>query len=244
MSIKRSSSGRQPVRGLGGDTGKSSTKIDKQELFEELHRRVEADQPFTPTDLAGALGVTETVASKHLLLLSTDGFVERLEGGKYTATPMREVGLAQFLKELTAAAKNPQREKDLQDIARLKSNNDIMRERLLQSSSERDRYVALLRKHGIDPNEDPGIGATASAAPATAPVSAASSVPHAVVVDAPTQPIAVGSIAPAAASAAQPAPAVVPAAPPTPLAASSVVTEPAADDPAPLPPPPPDPRVG
>jgi len=223
MSIKRSSSGRQAPRGLGGDTGKSSTKIDKQELFDELQRRVEADQPFTATDMANSLGVTETVATKHLLLLSTDGFVERLEGGKYSASPMREVGLAQFLKELASAAKNPQRDKDLQDIARLKSNNDIMRERLLQSNAERDRYLALLRKHGIDPGVDPGIGATAPAAPPApvidcpAPVAPAP-VPRAVSAEAPTNPITVGSGAPAA--------------------------EPAADEPAPLPPPPPDPRVG
>ncbi len=162
MSIKRSSSGRQPPRGLGGDTGKSSTKIDKQDLFEELHRRVEAE-PFTPTELGVALGVTETVAQKHLLLLSTDGFVERLEGGKYRATPMREISVASFVKELQAAAKNPQREKDLQDIARLKGNNDIMRERLLAATAERDalkaerdRYLQLLQKHGIDPNEQVG----------------------------------------------------------------------------------------
>jgi hypothetical protein len=165
MSIKRSSSGRQAPRGLGGDTGKSSTKIDKQELFDELHRRVDTD-PFTPTELAVALGATETVAQKHLLLLSTDGFVERLEGGKYTATAMRDVGLAQFLKELNASAKNPQREKDLQDIARLKSNNDIMRERLMQATADRDRYLALLKKHGIDPGPDPGIAAKAPATPA------------------------------------------------------------------------------
>ncbi|MBI5482066.1 MAG: hypothetical protein HY906_24640 [Deltaproteobacteria bacterium] len=233
MSIKRSSSGRQPVRGLGGDTGKSSTKIDKQELFEELHRRADADQPFSSTDLALALGVTETVAGKHLLLLSTDGFVERLEGGKYAATPMREVGLAQFLKELAAAAKNPQREKDLQDIARLKSNNDIMRERLLQSTAERDRYLALLRQHGIDPSEDPGIGATVPAAP---PVSAAAPVPHPVSAEAPTNPITVGTGAPAA----KPVPAVAVA----PALAPEAAPEPAADEPPPLPPPPPDPRVG
>jgi hypothetical protein len=177
MSIKRSSSGRQPTRGLGSDTGKSSTKIDKQALFEELQRRVDSEQPFTSTDLAAVLGVTETVASKQLLLLSADSFIERLEGGKYSAAPMREIGLAQFLKELAAAAKNPQREKDLQDIARLKSNNDIMRERLLQAQAERDRYLTLLRKHGLDPNEDPGIGAAAPAsavasAPAVAPAAA------------------------------------------------------------------------
>jgi DNA-binding IscR family transcriptional regulator len=161
MSIKRSSSGRQPVRGIGGgDTGKSSTKIDRQELYEELHRRGEANEPFTPADLATALGVTESTAAKHLLLLSADGFLERVEGGKYAATPMREISVAQFVKELASAAKNPQREKDLQDIARLKSNNDIMRERLLAANAERDalraerdRYLELLKKHDIDPNQ-------------------------------------------------------------------------------------------
>ena len=66
---------------------------------------------------------------------------------------------AQFLKELAAAAKNPLRERGLQDIARLKSNNDIMRERLLAANAERDalkterdRYLELLLKHNIDPS--------------------------------------------------------------------------------------------
>jgi hypothetical protein len=157
MSIKRSSSGRQAVHG-GSESGKSSTKVDRQELFDELKRRADGDEVFGPNDLSTALGVTETVAGKHLLLLSADGYVERVEGGKYKATPMKDVTQAQFLKELQAAAKNPQRERDLQDIARLKSNNDIMRERLLAASAERDqlraerdRYLELLRKHNIDP---------------------------------------------------------------------------------------------
>jgi hypothetical protein len=222
MSIKRSSSGRQPPRGLGGgDTGKSSTKIDKQELFDELHRRADAE-PFTAVELAVALSVTETVAQKHLLLLSCDGFVERHEGGRYSAGPMREIGLAQFLKELAAAVKNPQREKDLQDIARLKSNNDIMRERLLQATAERDRYLALLKKHGIDPGVDPGIPA-APAAPA--PVRAAIPAPPPVqepVAETPTMPMVVGSVPAAEPPAAEP--------------------EPPADEPLPLPPPPSDPR--
>jgi DNA-binding transcriptional ArsR family regulator len=241
MSIKRSSSGRQPTRGLGGDTGKSSTKIDKQDLFEELHRRAESDQPFTATDLAAALGVTETVAGRHLLLLSTDGFVDRLEGGKYSAAPMRETGLAQFLKELAAAAKNPQREKDLQDIARLKSNNDIMRDRLLQAHAERDRYLALLRKHGIDPNEDPGIGQTAAPAPPPAPIAAESPVPRQVTAEVPTAPITTGSGAPAPVAAppvAASPPAVAPAA-----SSPAPAAEPDDDLPPPLPPPPSDPRI-
>jgi hypothetical protein len=228
MSIKRSSSGRQPVRGLGGDTGKSSTKIDKQELFEELHRRADAE-PFSSTDLGVALGVTETVASKHLLLLSCDGFVERLEGGKFSAAPMREIGLAQFLKELAAAAKNPQREKDLQDIARLKSNNDIMRDRLMHATAERDRYLTLLKKHGIDPTEDPGIGAIAPAPEplrAPAPESPRAAAPQPVSAEAPTNPITVGS----GASAPEPAPA--------------APAEPEPLPPPPFPPPPGDPNEG
>jgi hypothetical protein len=159
MSIKRSSSGRQPTRGLG-DSGKSSTKVDRQELYDELRRRADSDEPFTAADFANALGVTEIVANKYLLLLSADGFLERIEGGKYQAGAMREVGQAQFVKELQAASKNPQREKDLADIARLRSNNDIMRERLLTANAERDavklerdRYLELLRRHNIDPNE-------------------------------------------------------------------------------------------
>jgi hypothetical protein len=220
MSIKRSSSGRQPTRGLGGDTGKSSTKVDKQELFEELHRRVDAE-PFTPTELAAALSVTETVAQKHLLLLSCDGFVERIEGGKFSAAPMREIGIAQFLKELASAAKNPQREKDLQDIARLKSNNDTMRQRLLQANAERDRYLALLKKHGIDPNEDPGIGFAVSA---PAPVAAEVSVPHPAPAPEPTPVSAEAPTMPVGAPVAEPAP------------------KAELDEPPPLPPPPADPR--
>ncbi|HEY3359070.1 MAG TPA: hypothetical protein VGQ83_37820 [Polyangia bacterium] len=161
MSIKRSSSGRQPTHGIGGvDTGKSSTKVDRQELYDELRRRAEANEPFSAADLGTALGLTESVAAKHLLLLSADGMIDRLEGGKYQAAPMREITVAQFAKELSSAAKNPQREKDLSDIARLKSNNDIMRERLMAATAERDalkaerdRYLELLHKHNIDPNQ-------------------------------------------------------------------------------------------
>jgi hypothetical protein len=159
MSIKRSSSGRQPVRGTT-DSGKTSTKVDRQELFDELRRRADSDEPFLPSDVAAALGITELVAGKYLLLLSSDGFLERIDGGKFRAAPMREISPVQFLKELQLAAKNPQREKDLADISRLRSNNDIMRERLLAANSERDalklerdRYLELLRRHDIDPNE-------------------------------------------------------------------------------------------
>jgi DNA-binding IscR family transcriptional regulator len=206
MSIKRSSSGRQPVRGLGADTGRSSTKFDKQELFDELRRRAEPAEPFSPADLATTLGVTETVASRLLLLLSADGFIERLEGGVYSAEPMKDMTVAQLAKELSSAAKNPQREKDLQDIARLKSNNDIMRQRLIQAQEERDRYLALLRQHGIDPGEPPAAAPAVPEAAAVEPSQGA--VPAATEgssAEAETKPITVGA-APETAAAPEVAP--------------------------------------
>jgi DNA-binding IscR family transcriptional regulator len=158
------------------DAGKSSTKIDRQELYDELRRRADTSEPFNAADVAQNLGVAESVAAKHLLLLSADGFLERVEGGRYLAGPMLEIDVAHFLKELQAAAKNPQREKDLQDIARLKSNNDIMRERLVAATAERealraerDHYLGLLRQHHIDAG--PPVAASVPVrAPAPAPV--------------------------------------------------------------------------
>ena len=72
---------------------------------------------------------------------------------------------AEFLKAFARASRvDSTRQRDLSEIARLKQNNDTMRQRLLTAIAERDHYLAALKKHGIDPGPAP-----VPAAPAPAP---------------------------------------------------------------------------
>jgi hypothetical protein len=174
MSLKRShTSGRSSFGGGGGsDTG---AKVDRQELFDELKRMAGTGEAFTPVDVALAIGAGEPQVSKALLGLAAEGYLEKVEIGKYKSTPIGDLGQAEFLKAFARASKvDSTRQRDLSEIARLKQNNDTMRQRLLQAIAERDHYLAALKKHGIDPGPPPApVASPAPVAPGTADASAA-----------------------------------------------------------------------
>ena len=171
MSLKRShTSGRSSFGGSsGGDAG---AKVDRQELFDELKRMAGTGEAFTPVDVALAIGAGEPQVSKALLGLAAEGYLEKVEVGKYKATPIGDLGQAEFLKAFARASKvDSTRQRDLSEIARLKQNNDTMRQRLLTAIAERDHYLAALKKHGIDPGPAP--------APAASPAPIAPGAPSA-----------------------------------------------------------------
>jgi len=152
MSLKRSHSTSRSSFG-GSDTG---AKVDRQELFDELRRLAGTNEVFTPVDVALAIGAGEPQVSKALLGLAAEGYLEKVEVGKYRATPIAELGQAEFLKAFARASKvDSTRQRDLSEIARLKQNNDTMRQRLLTAIGERDYYLGVLKKHGIDPGSPP-----------------------------------------------------------------------------------------
>lgn len=153
MSLKRSNSGGRSLGGGGGDVG---GKVDRQELFDELKRLAASGGAFTPVDIALAIGAAEPVVSKSLPGLVAEGYLERVEGGQYRATPMAEMSQAEFVKAYARASKvDSTRQRDLSEIGRLKQNNDVMRQRLLTAISERDHYLGLLKARGIDPGTPP-----------------------------------------------------------------------------------------
>src|SRR5262252_8953548 len=152
MSLKRSHSTSRSSFG-GSDTG---AKVDRQELFDELRRLAGSGEVFTPVDVALAIGAGEPQVSKALLGLAAEGYLEKTEVGKYKATPIGDLGQAEFLKAFARASKvDSTRQRDLSEIARLKQNNDTMRQRLLTTIGERDYYLGVLKKHGIDPGSPP-----------------------------------------------------------------------------------------
>jgi hypothetical protein len=94
--------------------------------------------------------------SRALLGLAAEGYLEKVEAGKYRAATFLEVPQAEFLKALTRASKTDStRQRDLSEIDRLKKNNDIMRARLLTVVAERDHYLAALKSRGIDAGPPP-----------------------------------------------------------------------------------------
>ncbi|MCC6996036.1 MAG: hypothetical protein IT370_15615 [Deltaproteobacteria bacterium] len=152
MSMKRNAGG----RGMGRDSG--DTKIDRAELYRALMLRADGNEEFAPADIAQAIGSAEASVSRALLVLTAEGVIEKLDASRFNATPMKERGLteADVTKCLsTAVARDPKRASDLVELQRLKKNNDEMRRRLLDAIGERDRYLALLKKHNIDPAETP-----------------------------------------------------------------------------------------
>lgn len=166
MSLKRSHTSSRSS--FGGDAG---AKVDRQELFDELKRLAAANEAFSPVDVSLAIGAGEPQVSKALLGLAAEGYLEKVEVGKYNATGMAELGQAEFLKAFARASRvDSTRQRDLSDITRLKQNNDIMRQRLLTAIAERDHYLAALKKHGIDAGPAP-----APPAPAAAPAPEATS---------------------------------------------------------------------
>lgn len=150
MSLKRSSIGGGGARRSASDD--SNAKIDRQDFWDELQKRVQTNEPFAPADVATAIGAPEAAISKHLLTLAFERLVEKVEGGRYRAGPLAGFSQADFNKALNARI-DPKRQQDQLEIERLKRNNDEMRRRLLDAIAERDRYKALLEKHGIDPNQ-------------------------------------------------------------------------------------------
>src|SRR6516225_1986707 len=165
MSLKRSHTSGRSSFGGGSDTG---AKVDRQELFDELKRMAGTGEAFTPVDVALAIGAGEPQVSKALLGLAAEGYLEKVELGKYRASGMIDLGQAEFLKAFARASKvDSTRQRDLSEIGRLKQNNDIMRQRLLAAIAERDHYLAALKKHGIDPGPVPM--PVAPAAPSAAP---------------------------------------------------------------------------
>src|SRR5688572_23658807 len=161
MSLKRSHTSSKSAFG-GGDAG---AKVDRQELFDELKRLATSNEPFTPVDVALSIGAGEPQVSKALLGLAAEGYLEKVETGKYRAVGMQELGQAEALKPLARASRvDSTRQRDLAEITRLKQNNDTMRQRLLATIAERDHYLAALKQRGIDPGPPPA-AAVESAAP-------------------------------------------------------------------------------
>ncbi|HLK90319.1 MAG TPA: hypothetical protein VKZ18_10520 [Polyangia bacterium] len=187
MSLKRSHTSSRSSFG-GSDAG---AKVDRQELFDELKRMAASNEAFTPVDVALSIGAGEPQVSKALLGLAAEGYLEKVDTGKYRASGMSELGQAEFLKAFARASRvDSTRQRDLSEITRLKQNNDIMRQRLLQAIAERDHYLAALKKHGIDPGPAPVVAApapppTASGAPAAASTSDGAPGPAAMAVPSP-----------------------------------------------------------
>jgi hypothetical protein len=168
MSLKRSHTSTKSAFG-GGDAG---AKVDRQELYDELRRMAGNNETFTPVDVALAIGAGEPQVSKALLGLAAEGYLEKVETGKYKAAGMAELGQAEFLKAFARASRvDSTRQRDLAEIARLKQNNDTMRQRLLTAIAERDHYLAALKQRGIDPGPAP-VPAAAAAPEAPAPAEA------------------------------------------------------------------------
>src|SRR3954471_16539880 len=152
MSLKRSHSSGKSF----GGSGDAGAKVDRQELFDELKRLSAKGETFTPVDVALAIGAGEPQVSKALLGLAAEGYLEKVETGKYRAAGMAELAQAEFLKAFARASRvDSTRQRDLAEIARLKQNNDTMRQRLLTTIAERDHYQAALKKAGIDPGPAP-----------------------------------------------------------------------------------------
>jgi len=151
VSLKRSTD-----RGGGrrAASDESSAKVDRQDLWDELQKRAQSTEPFTPQDVARAIGAPEAAVAKQLLTLASERVVDKADAGSYRAGPLAGVTQAEFIKALSARI-DPKRQQDQLEIDRLKKNNDEMRRRLLEAVAERDRYLALLKKHGIDPAEEP-----------------------------------------------------------------------------------------
>ena len=175
MSLKRSHTSSKSAFG-GGDAG---AKVDRQELYDELKRMAAGNESFSPVDISLSIGAGEPQVSKALLGLAAEGYLEKVETGKYKAAGMAELGQAEFLKAFARASRvDSTRQRDLAEIARLKQNNDTMRQRLLTAIAERDHYLAALKQRGIDPGPAPVPVAPAGDAPAAAsPEPAAAAAP-------------------------------------------------------------------
>lgn len=156
MSLKRSSAGGGGRTHFGGGGSDAGGKIGRQELFDELKKLAASEQVFSPADIALAIGAGEPQVAKALLGLAAEGYIEKVDAGRYKAAPFAEVPQPEFVKAMTRASKTDSaRQRDLSEIQRLKQNNDIMRSKLLGAIAERDHYLAVLKKQGIDPGPVP-----------------------------------------------------------------------------------------
>ncbi len=147
MSIKRASA----VGGAGRPKDEGGAKIDRQDLWDELSKRAD-EEPFTAAEVAQSMALPEAAVAKSLLNLAYERLLEKIEGSKYRATMLKSITQAEFNRALGAKV-DPKRQQGNVEIDRLKKNNDEMRRRLLEAVADRDRYLALLKKHSIDPDE-------------------------------------------------------------------------------------------
>src|SRR5687767_13133001 len=115
MSLKRSVAGGRAHFGGGADPG---AKVDRQALYDELKRLAGASQVFAPVDIALSIGAGEPQVSRALLGLAAEGYLEKVEAGKYRATQaFADAPQAEFLKALTRASKiDSTRQRDLSEI--------------------------------------------------------------------------------------------------------------------------------
>ena len=162
-------------RGLGSmgrafGAADAGAKVGKQELYDELTKLAQANQAFTPVDVALSIGAGEPQVSRLLLGLAAEGCLDKVDLGKYRVTQaFTDLSMPEYLKAFARATKTDStRQRDLSDIARLKQNNDVMRAKLLQAIAERDHYLAALRSHGIDPGPPPAPPAAQESVPAAA----------------------------------------------------------------------------
>jgi hypothetical protein len=161
MSMKRNSSGRGGST-LGG--AEVSGKVNRDTLYDDLKRRAAAGEAFNSVDVALSVGASEPHVAKTLLGLAADAVLRKTEVGRYTAESLLEMEPADFTKAFSRASKmDGQRIRDIQEIERLKKNNDIMRARVLTLSSERDHFKSVLDARGINPGPVPVTDSTAKA---------------------------------------------------------------------------------
>jgi hypothetical protein len=140
--------------GAGGarrESDESGAKVEKQDLWDELQKRVAGNEPFAPVDVAVSIAAPEAAVAKALMTLAYERLLEKADANRYKAGPLASASQADFVKAL-AARIDPKRQQDWLEIERLKKNNEEMRRRLLDAVAERDRYKALLEKAGIDPS--------------------------------------------------------------------------------------------
>ena len=102
MSLKRSHTSSKSAFG-GGDAG---AKVDRQELYDELKRMATSNESFSPVDISLSIGAGEPQVSKALLGLAAEGYLEKVETGKYKAAGMSELGQAEFLKAFARASRS------------------------------------------------------------------------------------------------------------------------------------------
>jgi hypothetical protein len=149
MSMKRSQTG---GRTSGGGSSEGA-KLSKDDLFRELKSLAGVGSDVGPEEISRITGAGEPIVARALLGLAAENYLEKAGVGRYRVpATFAEVDETEFGKAVMRASKmDVTRQRDLTEIARLKQNNDIMRARLLAAVAERDHYLSVLKKNGIDP---------------------------------------------------------------------------------------------